>query len=150
LGTTEGEVEHVAVPAPVRAKYQDDALVFLRGFGQRLFDLSMGIDIRQIDFFAGIGRLLQTGRIAALAGHQLPLATLLLPELSFGDVFRVRTSMPLGLKHNLLQPRLRRSRLHHLELDAVGLQPRPESNLGVRAALPGRRTDLRRWAAAVK
>jgi len=89
VGPFKGEIQDVAVIAPIRAKDDQNALMLLAGLCQRFFNLGAGVGFLPVNLLVCGGRLLQTGGVSSLTDYQSPILPLLLPELHLGDVERL-------------------------------------------------------------
>jgi hypothetical protein len=104
------QIEDVTVVAPVRAKNQQDALMFFCGFSLCFLDLGARVRIGRVEILVHVRRLFQVRRIGSFGVYQPPLLSLLLPALGVGHA------------HGLAP--IRQARLHFgFEYNACGAGP---------------------------
>src|SRR5208283_5060515 len=73
------------VEAPVSAEDQQEALVFAGRFRLGFLDLGVGIGVDRINFLLHVGGLLEAGSIGSFGGRELPLISLLEPDVIVGN-----------------------------------------------------------------
>ena len=107
----------MTVVAPIGAKDYQHVFVGLGGLGDRNADFLARFDGRRIQLRIQRHRLFQLKRISALNRDELPPANLLLPQLRFNYIQRAarRRGSNCGLKGDLLNSRLGRGRICHLQ-----------------------------------
>src|SRR4029077_1952679 len=133
IGSLKGEIEHVAVEAPVRAKNQQQPFVFFYGFFFSFLDLRMGVGICRVNVFLHAAGLFQMWRICALDRDQPPLSILLLPRLVVGkeDGLAIsHTGRDLGAK-NETDVSVAGLVANNTHLNAARLESEPESDISI-------------------